>query len=106
MPPYLAQAEYPTAALALLREVGARAGLRFDTAALEDAERGNRETIERQVAASDELQALVTAVEKQFDEAAAAAQTSLDEGDLPTADELGAELERFLARETRGDQGS
>ena len=62
---------------------GARTGLRFDTAALEDAETVNRQMIERQVAASDELQALVAAIEKQFDEAAAAAQNTLAEGDLP-----------------------
>ena len=42
VPPYLAQTEYPAAALALLREVGARAGLRLDTSALEEAERVNR----------------------------------------------------------------
>jgi hypothetical protein len=103
VPPYLAQAEYPTAALALLREVGARAGLRFDTNALEDEERKNREAIERQVAASGELQTLVAAIEQQYDTAAAAARTALAEGDLPTADELGAELERFLANESRNE---
>jgi hypothetical protein len=103
VPPYLSQTEYPAAALALLREVGARAGLRFDTAILEDAERVNRETIERQIAASTELQTLVAAIEQQYD--AAAAQIALADGDLPTADELGAELERFLANESRGEQG-
>jgi PAC2 family len=103
VPPYLSQAEYPAAALALLREVGARAGLRFDTSMLEDAEQVNRKAIEREVAASDELQALVAAIEAQYDAAAAAAQTALAEGDLPSADELGAELERFLADESRGE---
>ncbi len=103
VPPYLAQAEYPAAALALLREVGARAGLRFDTAALEDAERVNRAAIQREVAGSEELQTLVAAIEQQYDVAAAAAQNALAAGDLPSADELGAELERFLANETRGE---
>jgi len=50
---YLSQTEYPAAALALLREVGARAGLRFDTSTLEDAERVNRKAIEREVAGSE-----------------------------------------------------
>jgi hypothetical protein len=103
VPPYLAQSEYPTAALALLREVGARAGLRFDTTALEKAEGVTREAIEREVAASDDLQALVAAMEQQYDAAAAAAQASLADGDLPSADELGAELERFLAEQPRND---
>ena len=101
VPPYLSQAEYPTAALALLREVGARAKLRFDTNALEDEERVNREAIERQVAASSDLQALVASIELQYDEAAAAAQIALADGELPTADELGAELERFLAEQSQ-----
>ena len=103
IPPYLAQAEYPAAALAMLREVGARAGLRFDTTALEDAEQVNRAAIEREVAGSEEMQTLVAALEQQYDAAAAAAQSAIAEGDLPTADELGAELERFLANETRGE---
>ncbi|SHF68690.1 PAC2 family protein [Jatrophihabitans endophyticus] len=102
VPPYLAQAEYPAAALALLREVGARAGLRFDTSSLEDAEGVNRTAIERQVAASTELQTLIAAIEQQYD-AAAEARAALTDGDLPSADELGAELERFLADESRGD---
>jgi len=103
VPPYLTQAEYPAAALALLREVAARAGLRLDTTSLEDAERVNRTAIERQVAGSEELQTLVAAIEQQYDAAAAAAQTALADGDLPSADELGAELERFLANESRGE---
>ncbi|WP_375478631.1 PAC2 family protein [uncultured Jatrophihabitans sp.] len=102
VPPYLAQTEYPAAALALLREVGARAGLRFDTSTLEDAERVNRQVIEREVAGSEELQTLIAALERDYD---AAAQTALAHGDLPSAEELGAELERFLADESRGEQG-
>lgn len=103
IPPYLAQAEFPAAALALLREVGARAGLRFDTTTLEEADQVNREAIKREVAGSEELQTLVAALEQQYDAAAAAAQSALADGDLPSADELGAELERFLANESRGD---
>lgn len=103
VPPYLAQTEYPAAALALLREVGARAGLRFDTTALEDADAANRTAVDREVEASDELRTLVAALEQQYDATVAAAQTRIEEGDLPSADELGAELERFLANETRGD---
>jgi PAC2 family len=103
IPPYLAQTEFPAAALALLREISARAGLRLDTAVLEEADRASRKAIEQEVAGSAELQALVAAIEQQYDAAAAAAQTALADGDLPTADELGAELERFLANETRGD---
>jgi hypothetical protein len=103
VPPYLSQVEFPTASLALLREVGARAGLRFDTTSLEAAERVTQEAVEREVAGSEELQTLVTALEQQYDAAAAEAQAALSEGDLPSADELGAELERFLADQKRSD---
>ncbi|MEO6885012.1 MAG: PAC2 family protein [Jatrophihabitantaceae bacterium] len=103
VPPYLSHTEYPAAALALLREVGARARLRLDTSTLEDAERVNRKAIEGEVAASEELQTLVAAIEQQYDAAVHAAQTGLAEGDLPSADELGAELERFLANQARGE---
>ncbi len=102
VPPYLAQGEYPAAALALLREVGARAGLRFDTSVLEEAEQVNRLAIDREVADSEQLQTLVAAIEQQYD-AAAEARNALGEGDLPSADELGAELERFLAEENQGN---
>ena len=102
VPPYLSQTEYPAAALALLRALSERAGLRFDTTALETVERVNPVAIEREVAASEQLQALVAAIEQQYDAAAAEAKTALADSDLPSADELGAELERFLANETRG----
>ncbi|MGN6609028.1 MAG: PAC2 family protein, partial [Jatrophihabitans sp.] len=87
VPPYLAQTEFPAAALALLREVSARGRLRLDTTALEEAEQLNRVAIDTQVAASEELQTLVGALEQQYD--AAAAQAALALGDLPTADERG-----------------
>jgi len=103
VPPYLAQAEFPTAALALLREVGARTGLRLDVSSLEDVDSGTREAIDREVSASEELTALVAALERQYDTAAAAARTAIADGDLPSADELGAELERFLAEQSRGE---
>ncbi len=106
VPPYVAQAEFPAAALSLVREISARTGLRLDTASLEAAEEINRKAIALQVAASEELQTLVAALEQQYDAAAASAQEAIDEGALPTADELGAELERFLADESRGEQGS
>ena len=105
VPPYLSQAEYPTAALALLREVGARAGLRFDTAALEDAEHANREAIERQVAGVRGAAGAGHRHREAVRRGRRRGPDRLAEGDLPTADELGAELERFLARETRGEQG-
>lgn len=106
VPPYLAQSEYPAAAAAVLHEVAARAGLRLPLGALDDAAARNREAIDREVAQSDEVQSLVKALEEQYDAYTRGAERSLlatSEDELPSAEELGAELERFLAERSRGE---
>jgi len=61
-----------------------------------------QESIAALVAQSDELQTLVDTLEQQYDAfVAARGSQTLTTADLPTADELGAELERFLAEQTR-----
>ena len=52
---------------------------------------------------SQEVQSVVHALESQYDAyvAARTSDSSLADAPLPTADELGAELERFLAEQTR-----
>lgn len=77
---------------------------------LEAAAAETARQIEAQVSASAEVGAVVHALEQQYDafmEAAAQPthKTLLAEPDsLPTADEIGAELEAFLA-EQQGDDG-
>ena len=73
------------------------------------AEQTNSE-IDRQVAESAEVAELVTALERQYDAlaesgAARDAQDSLlDGGEMPTADEIAAQFEQFLAEQQgRGD---
>jgi hypothetical protein len=62
-----------------------------------------REAIEEQIAQQPEVAAVVHALEQQYDAYVAAQGNALpladDTSELPTADELGAELERFLAEE-------
>lgn len=103
IPPYLAQAEYPTAAAALLRELAARTGLSFPLAALDAAADTARIAIDKQIAQSSEVQNLLHALEEQYDSYSRQQEDRLDADDLPSADELGAELERFLAEQSRGD---
>ena len=106
VPPYLAQSEFPTSAAAILHEVANRGGLRLPLADLDEAAVRNREAIDREVAGSDEVTALVKALEEQYDAYTRGSERSLlaeSEQDLPSADELGAELERFLAERSRGD---
>jgi hypothetical protein len=101
VPHYVAQAVYPPAAESLLRAVARAGGLQLDLEALESAGRETQESIDGLVAQSDELTGVVRGLEEQYD-AFVAGRASLGEpGSLPTADELGAELERFLADQAK-----
>ena len=101
VPHYLASSLYPTAAIRLLRAITGATGLNLPAGELEDAARRAAEDIERQVRESAEIADVVRALERQYDMFADAAgrENLLSEtaGRLPTAEELGAEFERFLA---------
>jgi predicted ATP-grasp superfamily ATP-dependent carboligase len=114
VPHYLSQADYPDAAAVLLENVTAATDLTLPTAQLRAAAESTREELDKQVAASTEVAAVVGALEAQYDAfvASRGGDAPGDEQGLlagrrgfPTADELGAELERFLADQPkRGDQ--
>ena len=103
VPHYLADTAYAPAALSLLTSLAGMSGLSFDTAAVEEAARDVRAQVDAQVSASDEVAAVVTALETQYDAYRSGASRSLLAemgGGLPTAEELGDEFERFLAEQT------
>jgi hypothetical protein len=113
VPQYLTQAEYPDAAAVLLENVAAVTDLTLPTSALHEAAEATKREIDEQVAGSAEVAAVVRALEQQYDAyvASRGGDAPGDEQGLlagrrgfPTADELGAELERFLAEQRRGDQ--
>ena len=100
VPHYLAQSRYPAAALTLLGSVTRVAGLSVPDESLVDAARATDAEIERQVAESEEVAGVVRALEQQYDTFAEAMDKKnllADETQMPTAEELGAEFERFLA---------
>jgi len=105
VPHYLAQAVYPPAALALLGSVTTSTGLDLPDAELREAADRTNEAIEQQVEESAEVAELVRALEQQYDTAAESQQAAVDaaagllaDGEaMPTADELAAQFERFLA---------
>lgn len=103
VPHYLAQSEYPDAAVALLSAVERISGLSLPSEPLRLAARQTMAAIEEQVSGQPEVAAVVRALEQQYDAYVAAQGNALpladDSIELPTADELGAELERFLAEE-------
>lgn len=114
VPSYLAQSEYPRAAITALEYVAEATGLGLSGEGLqEEAERVDGE-IEQQVAASEEVQQVVHNLEEQYD-SRQTAQRDLgtlepgsllagDESELPSGEELGAALERFLAEQDRGPE--
>ncbi len=107
VPYYLAQLEYPRAAHTLL-DCLARAGeLSLPTEALEHAADAIRGDIDKQVAGSEEIAGLVHGLERQYDDMTEGRGGGLltDGARLPTADELGAEFERYLSDRTGTDDG-
>ncbi|MFC3501751.1 proteasome assembly chaperone family protein [Micromonospora krabiensis] len=105
VPHYVAQAEYPAAAEVLLASISRSTGLLLPRDGLRSAAEVVRVEIDRQVAQTEDAAALVQALEEQYDAfARGQGEKSLlapESGPLPTAEELGAELERFLAEQTR-----
>ncbi|MBL6279470.1 PAC2 family protein [Micromonospora fiedleri] len=105
VPHYVAQAEYPAAAEVLLASVSRSTGLLLPRDGLRSAAEAVRVEIDRQVAQSEEAATLVQALEEQYDAYARGREgknlLAAENGPLPTAEELGAELERFLAEQTR-----
>ena len=96
VPHYLAQAAFPEAAAALTRSLNSATGLAVPLEPLEKASATNLSDIAEEVASSSEVQELVTSLEQQYD----AVQ---GESQVPSADEIGAEFERFLAEQDKSD---
>jgi predicted ATP-grasp superfamily ATP-dependent carboligase len=106
VPHYLAQAAYPAAAVTLLESVEQATGLSLPSDALREAARRTDIEIGRQVEGSAEVAEVVQSLEEQYDAFTAGQQDLLgdDPDNMPTAEELGAEFERFLAEQQgRGD---
>jgi len=107
VPHYLAEAEYPTAAVAGLEYLGAATSLMLPTDRLREAGREVGRQIAEQIEASEEVQQVVSRLEARYDEKAeGTVRRSLlaDENDqLPNADALGAAVEAYLARKEPGE---
>lgn len=106
VPHYLSQAAYPAAAVTLLESVQRATGLVLPGDALRESARRTDVEIDRQVEGSTEVAEVVRALEQQYDAFTADRENLLaDESEpMPTAEELGAQFERFLAeQQSRGD---
>ncbi len=105
VPHYLAQTDYPAAAERLLTAVSKATGLLLPAEELRAAAEVARAEIDQQISQAEEAASVVRGLERQYDEfVRGQEQTNLlaeRSGPLPTAEELGAELERFLAEQTK-----
>lgn len=108
VPHYLAHLDYPAAALTLVECVAKAAGLVLPTEALQEAASASRIELDAKVASSEQITAVVRALELQYDEIVAGRSHGLvaEGARLPTADEIGAEFEQYLLqRENPGEPG-
>lgn len=103
VPHYLADAEYPRAAVAALEYLGAAASLMLPTDRLRESGREVERQITEQVKGSTEVQGVVQRLEQQYDErqqdAPVRSLLAADGEHLPDADELGAAIEAYLAEQ-------
>ncbi len=98
VPHYLAQATFPQATLTLTRTLSQATGLAVPLEPLEKAAATNLAEISAEMAQSNEVQELVASLETQYD-------TLQAEGGpgVPSADEIAAEFERFLAERDKNE---
>jgi hypothetical protein len=89
IPHYLADTEYPVAAVTALESVSAATGLIFPTDSLRAAGREFVAKIDTQIESNQEL--------------AKRSPLTDEDGELPSADDIAAELENFLALRRTGD---
>jgi hypothetical protein len=101
IPHYLADTEYPMAAVTALESISAATGLIFPTERLREDNRAFLAKVDDQVEGNQELQRLVGTLESRHDsymEDNPLPSPLVDEsGELPGGDTIAAELEKFLA---------
>lgn len=100
VPHYLAESDYPHASLALLHAVSSATGLLLPGEELLEAAESADEAVQEQVDGNDQVARIVRALESQYDAfvgGEARGNLMAEQRALPSAEEIGAELERFLA---------
>ena len=107
VPHYLADSEYPVATLGVLDAITTMTGITFHSEELRERGREFLSEVADQVSQNDELAELVNNLEARHDnymsENAPPSPFVDDEGKVPSADSLGAELERFLRTQGNSD---
>jgi len=96
VPHYVAGLPYPAASVALLAGLASTAGLTVDTTALQGAADLAIQRVDALISNSTEHQEMVRKLEHQLDTTEG---NPLQLGEIPSGDEIAAELERFLRGE-------
>ncbi|WP_426182994.1 proteasome assembly chaperone family protein [Microbacterium sp. TWP3-1-2b2] len=113
VPHYLAETEYPDAVIAAADRVMGSTGIVLALDDLRESREDYLAKVNEQVAGNDELRQMVQTLENRYDAYMAGRdpedldrfdEGGFDERDLPSADELAAELERYLATRPPGDE--
>jgi hypothetical protein len=107
IPHYLSDTEYPLAAVSALESVSAATGLIFPTDTLRQDGREFLSRIDEQVESNQELAKLVGTLEERHDsymlDNPLRSPLTDEDGLLPSADDIAAELENFLAARRHGE---
>jgi predicted ATP-grasp superfamily ATP-dependent carboligase len=98
VPHYLAQAAFPGATLSLTRSINQATGLAVPLEPLEKASAATMADIAEEMSGSSEVQELVATLEQQYDSLPSAGADR-----VPSADEIAAEFEKFLADREKDD---
>ncbi|WP_028708341.1 PAC2 family protein [Propionicicella superfundia] len=104
VPHYLAQTSFYQASVALMRRFAERGGLDLPVHELESLVASNLASIDAELSSDNELPQLVRALEEQYEKLARVSPEN-----LPSADEIGAAVEAYLAEQEKpqdpGDAG-
>ena len=107
VPHYLADTEFPSAAVTALESITSATGLLFPTDRLREEGREFLGRIEEQVEGNSELARLVGTLEERHDsymeDNPLRSPLTDEDGELPSADSIAAELEKFLAHRQSSD---
>jgi hypothetical protein len=101
VPHYVAASPNPKVALALVRAFEGTAGVAVDGGELEEAADDYERQVTAAVASDPEVKAFVERLENAMDEVQA--ENPPDEGQLPSADTIARDFQRFLRQ--RGPEG-
>lgn len=106
VPHYLSDSDYPDAAITAFQQISAATGLVFKTDPLRDESVRFHKQIGQQMAENQDLQRMVEGLEQGYqsnDGNPNRPQISRRTQKVPSADEIAAELEDYLASKTRND---